>query len=289
MANTERGDQIQLYHDFLKKTRGLSDRSIFLYLSTYYRHFVDQDLTQKNINKFLESKNNCSVARAFMKSYLEFLGRDKEFDLPKSKTGRVAKRIVRDLSMKEVEAMRKICYANNVREGILFDLLYYGALRRTEILTIKTNSFDWDHWFDDPDDFCLFKVMGKGKRERHVVVHPRAVKKILDAYLDKGLINTHMTRDDIIIKLSSIDDPLFKMGEWNIWRIIKRNSNKAIKRKIRPHEIRHSRATHLLESGASIRDIQQYLGHSTIATTEIYLHTKENVSVDRIKNISKGL
>lgn len=289
MENNEKGDQVQQFHDFLKKTRGLSDRSIFLYLSTYYRHFVDQDLTQKNINKFIESKNNCSVARAFMKSYLEFLGRDKEFDLPKAKTGRVAKRIIKDLSTVEVKAMRKQCYNNNVREGILFDLLYWGALRRTEILTIKTNSFNWDLWFDDPDDFCLFKVLGKGKKERNVVVHPHAVKKILKAYLDRGLINNHMAREDIIIKLSSIDDPLFKMGEWNIWRIIKRNSQRSIKRKIRPHEIRHSRATHLLESGASIRDIQQYLGHSTIATTEIYLHTKPKVSVERIKNISRKL
>lgn len=277
------------YHNFLKKIKGLADNTIFNYISTYYRHFVDQDLTQRNIDLFVQKKNNSFMVRAFIKSYLEFLKRSKEFDLPERKTGRSAKRIIREITPNEILAIRKYCYANKVREGILFDLLYYGALRRTEILTINTNSFEWDNWFKDPQDFCLFQVTGKGKKERVVVVHPDAVRYILDAYLDKGLINSRMERDDIILKLNSIDDPLFKMGEWNIWRIIKRNSKNAIGRDVRPHEIRHARATELLNKGASIRDIQQYLGHSTVTTTEIYLHTKEKVSLNRIKNISKDL
>ena len=285
---TKTGDQHQLYHDYLKKTKGISDRTIYNYISTYYRHFVDQDLTQKSIEEFVQSKNNCSMVRGFMKSYLEFLKRDKEFDIPKSKTGRSKKKIIRPISSNEIKAIRKYFYSNRMKDGVMFDLLYYGALRRSEILTINTNSFDWENWFKDLNEFCLFKVMGKGKKERNVLVHPDAIKFILDVYLEKGLINNHMDKSEIIIKLNSIDDPLFDTGEWSIWRIIKRNSKKAIGRDVRPHEIRHARATELLNKGASVRDIQQYLGHSSVAVTEIYLHTKEKVSLNRIKDLSKG-
>lgn len=289
MTEIKTKDPLQDFHDYLKKTRGISDRTIYNYISTYYRHFVNQDLTQKNIDKFIQSKNNCSMARGFMKSYLEFLKKHKEFDLPERKTGRTKKRIIRPISNNEVKAIRKYCYSNKMREGVMFDLLYYGALRRSETLTIKTNSFDWDNWFKDPDEFCFFKVIGKGKKERNVLVHPDAIRFILDLYLNKGLINDHMNKEEIIIKLNSIDDQLFDMGEWNIWRIIKRNSKHALGRDVRPHEIRHARATELLNNGASIRDVQQYLGHSNVAITEIYLHTKEKVSLNRIKNISKKL
>lgn len=279
----------QEYYEYLKKTKGLSDVTILNYISTYYRHFVKLHLDQKNIDRFIQIKNNNPMARGFMKSYLEFLKLDKEFDLPNVKSGRTKKRIVRDVSDVEIKKIRKVCYANNVREGVLFDLLYYGALRRAEIRTIKTNSFHWNEWFNDPDKMCKFKVTGKGKKDRNVLVHPHAVRMILNAYLDKGLINTHMTQEDIAIKLSSIDDPLIKMKEWNIWRIIKERSQKTIGRDIRPHELRHVRATELKNNGASIRDIQFYLGHSNLQTTEIYLHDKESASLDRISNISKDL
>lgn len=289
MANTKIDNQIQLYYDFLKKTKGISDRTIYCYISTYYRHFVDQKLTQKNIDKFIESKNNSFMSRAFMKSYLEFLKRDKDFSLPKTKTGRSRKKIIRDISKKEVKVLINSAYSNNVRVGVLIDLLYWGALRRTEILTIKTNSFNWDKWFDKPDDYCPLKVTGKGKKDRIVFVHPNTVKEIMDQYLNRGLINNFMSKEDIIIKLSSIEDPLFSMGEWNIWRIVKKVSQEALKRKIRPHEIRHARATHMLEDGASVREIQRYLGHSSIAVTEIYLHTSEEQALNRLNTLPKDL
>lgn len=289
METTIKHADPQEFYEYLKKTKGLADVSILNYISTYYRPFILMDLNQRNIDMFIQSKNNNSVARAFMKSYLEFLKLDKVFDLPMIKTGRKKKRLIRDVSNNEIQKIRRLCYANNVREGVLFDLLYYGALRRTEIRTIKTNSFAWDKWFDQPDQMCVFKVTGKGKKDRNVLVHPHAVKMILNAYLDKGLINTHMQKDEIITKLNSIDDPLIKMKEWNIWRIIKDRSTKAIGRDVRPHEIRHARATELLENGASIRDIQFYLGHANLQTTEIYLHDKESASINRIKGLSKDL
>ena len=95
---------------------------------------------------------------------------------------------------------------------------------------------------------------------------------------------------DIIEKLNAMDNPLFsKMNEWKVWALIKKYSKKAFDHAVRPHEIRHARATELEENGASVRDIQRYLGHTNLATTEIYLHSDEAKSLERIKGISKDL
>ena len=96
------GDQLQEFYNHLKKIKGLSDRTIYHYLS-YHKHFMHKDLTQLTITRFITSKNNNSVVRGYMKSWLEFLKREKEFDLPIAKTGTVKRRLVRDISRSEME------------------------------------------------------------------------------------------------------------------------------------------------------------------------------------------
>ena len=97
-----------------------------------------------------------------------------------------------------------------------------------------------------------------------------------------------MKPDEIIEKLNSMDAPLFKkLSEWGVWGIVRKHSTERLKRDIRPHELRHARATELEENGASIKDIQKYLGHASITTTEIYLHSDESKALDRIEDLSE--
>jgi len=123
-----------------------------------------------------------------------------------------------------------------------------------------------------------------------VLVHPKATQTILEIYFEKGILTPYMEPEDVIEKLNAMGDLLFpKISDWSIWRRTKMYSNKVLNRDIRPHEIRHARATELEEGGASMRDIQRYLGHSHTITTEIYLHTDEGKSLERIKDLSKTL
>jgi len=282
-------DEIEEFHDYLKKIKGLSDRSIYHYF-TYHRYFVLMPLTQISINKFASSKNNNSVCRAYIRSYLEFLKRTKEFDLPLAKSGATKKRLARPISMNEIQKMIDLAYLKYVKDGILLDLLYFGALRRAEPISIKVNSFNWGRWIKDPTKYCQLNVIGKRDKERSVVVHKRVCEKLLEIYLRKGIITPYMDPNDIIEKLSSMDDILFKsLKEWSVWEIVKRYAKKSLHRDIRTHEIRHARATDLENNGATIRDIQRYLGHNDMRTTEIYLHSDETKSLENIKALSESL
>jgi len=280
------GDNLDGFVDYLKKTKGLSDKTIYHYL-TYHRHFCDQPFTQETINLFVQSKNNNKVCRGYIKSYIEFMKKGKEFELPILKSGSKKKRLIRPVSKIEINKIRDYAYLKKRSDGVIFDLLYYGALRRGELKTIRINSFNWATWFADPSQFCEFKVIGKGDKERSVVVPPKAVQMILQAYFDKGILTNYMTAGDVLEKLNAMDNLIFsKASEWVIWKLVKKYSIKALNRDIRTHEIRHARATELEENNASIRDIQRYLGHSNLATTEIYLHSDEGKSLERIKELS---
>ncbi len=281
-------ETLQNYCDYLKKIRGLSDTSVYHYLK-YHRHFMNTQITQENINKFVASKKNNSVVRAYMKSYLEFLEMDKEFELPIVKRGTKPKRLIRPVSMVEINKMRDEAYDKKVRDGIIMDLLYWGALRRAEILTIKINSFYWGDFFANPEEYGKVRVVGKGKKDRIVLVHPKAMKSLLEIYLDKKILTMFMQPAEMIQKLNSMDAPLFKkLSEWSVWKIVQYYSTKHLRRDVRTHELRHARATALEEDGASIKDIQRYLGHSSLTTTEIYLHSSESKSLENIKKISEN-
>ena len=286
MANEKTTDQLTGYYNYLKKIKGLSDLTIYLYMG-YHRRFRDQRLIQKNITNFITYKNNNSVCRGYMLSYLEFLKSDKEFDIPKVRSGTKKKRLVRKISHTEMEKIISYAYSQSTRNGLIVDLLYYGALRRFEINTIAVNLINFEKWFDDGcEGYCEMNIIGKGNKERIVLMHPRSIKNILNIYLGREVITTFMQKGEIIEKLRSLNEPLFKhINEKTIYTIARKSAERSIGRAIRTHEIRHARATFLEDHGAGVRDIQKYLGHSNLGTTEIYLHSDESKALDVIRGI----
>jgi len=287
MTEQNNSNEVQEFHDYLINTKKLSEITVRHYFS-YYRHFRNLPLTQKSINSFAQKKKNNSVVRGFLLSYIDFKGMRKVLDPPPKPTGAKKTRLIRDITPSEVESISKYCYKRKISEGILFDLVYFGGLRRGEVLSICVNSFNWERWFQDIEQFCYMRVIGKRNKQRDVLVPPRAIKEILNIYFAKGLLTGNMEPADIVSKLSNMAEVLFKdMTVYKVWKIIKRNSMRAIKRGVRTHEVRHARATELERNGARVRDIQKYLGHSNLATTEIYLHTDEAKSLRNIGEISK--
>ncbi len=266
----------------------LSDNTVYLYWR-YYDRFSKFAFSQEGINKFFsDRKINNSISRAFMKAVLEFLEMSDQFKLPPKPTGKKKKRIIRRITGDQIRNIREVAFQNNTY-GLLFDFLYYGALRRSEVAGIKINSLNWSAWFDDTNKPCeLIIKQGKGNKDRIVLIPSGVAKDFLEFYMKKANINPIDMRG-FISTLSNTTRVIFMkkngsaLNGWKVWQIIKRLSKKAIGIEIRPHEIRHARATELERKGMSIRSIQHYLGHSSPQITETYLHTTTMQSLTKVK------
>jgi len=144
-----------------------------------------------------------------------------------------------------------------LRDRAILELLYSSGLRVSELVGLNANQIELD--------LGIVRVMGKGRKERIVPVGRKAAES-LNAYLDeRGMVKG--------------GDPLFvnslggRLTARSVGRLIKKYTrHSGIFRKVSPHSLRHTFATHLLDAGADIREIQEMLGHSSLSTTQRYTH-----------------
>lgn len=152
------------------------------------------------------------------------------------------------------------------RDYALLMLLYSSGLRRSEAVGLNVGDVDFISGF--------VRVYGKGRKERIVPVGENALKSI-KKYLD--------TRPDVVAS-----SPLFvnkdgkRLSSTSVFLILLKMARRArFTRKIKPHMLRHSFATHLLNHGCDIRGVSQMLGHSDLSTTQIYTH----LSIEHLKKV----
>ncbi len=119
------------------------------------------------------------------------------------------------------------------------------------------------------------RCYGKGAKERIIPIHQNAVDVIKD-YLEQGRPHISNQRSGASLFLNRRGERLTRQG---FWLILKGHAKRAgIEKKITPHTLRHSFATHLLRGGAPLRHVQELLGHASITTTQVYTHlTSEHV------------
>jgi integrase/recombinase XerC len=144
-----------------------------------------------------------------------------------------------------------------LRDGAILELLYSSGLRVGELVGLNLNRLDLD--------LGIVKVMGKGRKERIVPVGSKAVEA-LKTYLEKRAVEGG-------------EEPLFvnsrggRLTARSVGRLVKKyTKSSGIFRKVSPHSLRHTFATHLLDAGADIREIQEMLGHASLSTTQRYIH-----------------
>ena len=207
-----------------------------------------------------KSKNTIMLAAAALKFfYVEVLKKDfSEIKMPKKERSLPAV-----LTPDEVRAL--IGSADTEKSRLIISLLYSSGLRVSELVNLKVsdiNSQDGTGWVR----------RGKGGKDRLIIISPKLVKGLYE-YLE-GRSNQY---------IFSKEKPLTTR---NIQKIIKFTSKRAgIQKKVTPHTLRHSFATHLLENGTDIRIIQTMLGHSSLSTTQVYTH----ISSEQLKKVQNPL
>ena len=153
------------------------------------------------------------------------------------------------------------------RNRLLLEILYASGIRVSELVNIKVKDIKG----------LDIKVLGKGNKERIVIIGEYA-KEILDLYLDNGYKKLNI-KDLEFLFLNNNGNKLTTRGvRYILDKII---ADTSIGKKISPHMLRHSFATHLLNEGCDILSVQELLGHSSLSATSIYTH----VTFDRLKEV----
>ncbi|MBT0607628.1 tyrosine-type recombinase/integrase [Aequorivita echinoideorum] len=152
----------------------------------------------------------------------------------------------------------------NLKHHSLINLQYFGALRTSEVLNLKIT--------DIRKDGVIHIRQSKGARDRMVPL-PQNTIKLLRKYYSAYKPTEYLFNGQDSLKYSA----------GSIQKIVKVNClRNGIHRKIRPHDLRHSRATHLHIKGVGIKFIQELLGHKKITTTEMYLHSNTEILKEQI-------
>jgi integrase/recombinase XerD len=147
------------------------------------------------------------------------------------------------------------------RDKALLEFAYASGVRVGELTALKVRDVDLQEG--------LAVVFGKGAKERIVPVG-RAALQALVVYLREIRPRLAGSKSEGVVFLNARGGPLTRMG---VWKILRRQVDRAgVRKRVTPHTLRHSFATHLLEGGADLAAVQEMLGHADIATTQIYTH-----------------
>ena len=149
----------------------------------------------------------------------------------------------------------------DLRDGVMVELMYAAGLRVSELVGLNIRDVDLD--------VGSVRTIGKGYKERIIPIYETAVESISEYVTIIHPIHSQSQKQEALF-LNRRGSRLTRQAVW--LRLRKLAITVGISDKITPHMLRHSFATHLLHGGASLRHVQELLGHSNIATTQIYTH-----------------
>ena len=176
------------------------------------------------------------------------------------------------LSIEEVELLFEVPDMHSIkgiRDRAMMELMYASGLRVSELINVKFSDIDYKHAF--------VKVIGKGNKERVVPIGEYALHYI-SLYYENTYPSLNLKKSPCLF-LNKKGDKITRQA---FFLSVKEYAKKiSLQYEVSPHTLRHSFATHLLEGGASLRVVQDLLGHANIGTTQIYTH----ISTSRIKSV----
>lgn len=285
---------IDVFLNYLSVERGLSNNTIVSYrkdLASYLDFLKNRQINtlsraaRKDITDFMLAQKDKgistnSIARrlAAIRMFHRFLVREKILKSDPASlvdSPRLWKKIPETLSLNEVGALLNqpnIRDTQGRRDKAILETLYATGMRVSEAVGLRMNNINLDIGF--------LRCIGKGNKERIIPLGSKAVQS-LKRYLEMGRPKILKNRECEFLFLNRFGK---KISRQSLWKIVKRYARQArIKKPIKPHILRHSFATHLLERGADLRSVQEMLGHANISTTQIYTH----INKERLKNIHR--
>lgn len=212
---------------------------------------------------------NVSVNRkmASLKAYYRFLLKTKQIEsspMLKHRALKVSKSLQIPFSEKELQLVLKefenAVGFEEVRNKLIIDLLYATGMRRAELISLRLDSVNFSQ--------NTIKVLGKRNKERLLPLLPK-VKEELVLYLnERELLEVVVDQQFLLLSKKGL-----KLNESFVYRLINSYFSKVSEKvKKSPHMLRHTFATHLLNNGADLNSVKELLGHSSLASTQVYTH-----------------
>lgn len=279
---------IKHFIDFLRLEESLSENSIMAYSHDIelFRQYLEnenksgllKEISQEDIESFFSylydlgiSANSQARILSGIKKFYNYLTQEKivqENPTLLISSPSIGRHLPEVLSYREICSMiDSIDLSQDFghRNKAIIEVLYGCGLRVSELISLKIS----DIFVDDE----FIRVIGKGNKERLVPISSHTIKTVF-LYIngERKHQNTNRKQSDIVF-ISKRGSALSRQMIFILLNKIAENAG--LKKKIGPHTIRHSFATHLLEGGADLRAVQQMLGHSNIKTTEIYTHISD--------------
>ncbi|MGQ9474794.1 MAG: site-specific tyrosine recombinase XerD [Actinomycetota bacterium] len=271
---------------YLRVEKGLSERTVEAYQRDMRRLVkfalrqgvsTPGEMGREQVTTFLEEMETKglsprSVARltASLRAFQRFLAQEGPGetlpigDLPYP---RYAKRLPAVLSQEEVGMLLDQPMSGDalgLRDRAILETLYGTGIRISELVSLDLEDLDLEE--------REMRVLGKGSRERVVPVGGRAVEA-LASYLTHGRPRLSRVPSQRALFLNARGRRITRQGAWGVVKKYARRVG--LEERMTPHTLRHSYATHLLESGMDLRYIQELLGHASVSTTQIYTHVSQ--------------
>lgn len=289
----EPDQQIQSFLSHLRAERGLSANTIAAYRGDLLqlRHHLrtkrwdavrEADIAASRIRLKQLDYADTSIARkmAAARSFFRFLleeGAVGSIPAEKVQVRRPARSLPNVLSEDEIVQLLRAASARpgpaGVRDRVMLELTYAAGLRVSEVVGfqgIEVGAIN--------PDAGWVRVRGKGSRERLAPVYPGIMGQIATYIEDvrPKLLAHSRSKNPITTSLfvNLSGGPMTRQGYWLCLRRAAALAN--LRKKLTPHTLRHSFATHLLRGGASLRHVQELLGHASISTTQIYTHLTDH-------------
>ena len=278
-------NNFKAFRDYLQLEKNYSPHTVHGYLKDleFFKSFVILEFEQENLVEVNYSQirswivslvdaniSNTSVNRkmASLKSFYKFLLKTKQIEaspLLKHKALKTQKKLQIPFSENEMnKVLGQIQYPEGfegIRDKLIIDLFYTTGIRRTELIHLELRNID--------QSGLTLKVLGKRNKERILPILPNVLQEIKTYIEERNLLNNLV--DDAYLFLTFKGN---KLNDSFVYRLINTYfSNVSEKVKKSPHILRHTFATHLLNNGADINSVKELLGHSSLASTQVYTHS----------------
>ena len=281
---------------YLELERGLSRNTLEAYRSDLqqFGQFLDRrgcdplEVQPSDLNAFIseladgrEGKPPVAAATlqrkiACLRSFYRHLRRDQILDRDPTadlRSPRSRGRLPKVLSRDEVQSLLEQPRGNSpavLRDRALLETMYACGLRASEAISLKLSDLDLEAG--------ILRASGKGSKERIVPIGSKAIET-LRVYLERGRPKLVGLSDEPSVFVNLRGGGLTRQG---LYKIVQRHARSAgLERRMSPHTLRHTFATHLLAGGCDLRSLQEMLGHADIGTTQVYTH----LSADRLRDV----